>query len=401
MFEASHSSSSPKTRYKLALVHSITEIKAEIWDDLANPDGRNSQTYNPFVSHAFLAALELSGSATRDTGWQPFHLTLQDLDHAHGLMAAMPAYLKSHSYGEYVFDHGWADAFMRAGGQYYPKLQISVPFTPATAPKLLTGHHPDKAFLDGQLVKAAQNLCRNFGLSSVHATFLIPHDRQVFDKGHYLQRQDQQFHWINRGYDCFEDFLQELTSRKRKQLKKEREKALKSRLKVQWLTGKDIQEHHWDVFYSFYQDTSARKWGQAYLTRQFFSLIGETLSEDIVLMLALDGERPIAGALNFKGGETLFGRQWGCIEHHPFLHFELCYYQAIDYAIAHGLQSIEAGAQGAHKLARGYEPVITHSAHWIAHQGLREAVEHYLIHERGLVAMDQDELKEQGPYRKG
>jgi hypothetical protein len=349
---------------------------------------------NPFTRHAFVTALEDSGSAAPRAGWTPAHLAMDGPD---GRPAAiLPAWAKTHSQGEYVFDHGWADAYERAGGAYYPKLQICAPFTPATGPRLLLR---DPA-LAGALIAAAEALTRANGFSSAHATFLEPQHADAFVAAGWLIRHDLQFHWTNQGYGCFEDFLAALSSRKRKAIRKERSDARPAGLRIVHLTGGDLREAHWDAFWTFYQDTGARKWGRPYLTRAFFSLVGERMPERILLMLALRGVQPIAGALNFIGGDALYGRYWGCTEDVPFLHFELCYHQAVDWAIAHGLKRVEAGAQGEHKLARGYLPVTTTSAHFLAHPGLRAAVARYLEQERAAIADHGAALAQAGPYRR-
>ena len=364
----------------------VGAIPAAQWDALAG-------TGNPFVSHAFLTALEDSGSVGPGTGWDPAPIVIED---ARGtLLATMPAYLKSHSQGEYVFDHAWADAWHRAGGSYYPKLQIAVPFTPATGPRLLL---LDEAYA-APLLRAAETLCAQNGLSSAHATFIEPAQRALFERAGWLPRNDIQFHWHNRGYSSFDDFLAGLSSRKRKDLRKERARAREG-VEIRHLSGGDLRPEHWDAFWEFYQDTGARKWGQPYLTRDAFDLFGERLGERIVLVLAyLDGV-PVAGALNFVGADALYGRYWGCTVDRPFLHFELCYYQAIDAAIERGLSRVEAGAQGGHKLARGYEPVQTWSAHWLADAGFREAVADFLERERQGVAQDSLYLSGRTPFRK-
>ena len=369
------------------LVPAAAEIAAADWDACAGPA-------NPFAAHAFFTSLEDSGSATPRTGWAARHIVVDD---AHGRPAAiMPAYVKSHSQGEYVFDHAWADAFERAGGRYYPKLQASVPFTPATGPRLLLRD----ADLAPVLPLAAETLARENGLSSVHATFLEPADLERFATAGWLIREDQQFHWQNAGYAGFDDFLSALASRKRKAIRKERAAALADGITVEHLTGAQLTEAHWDVFWRFYQDTGARKWGQPYLKRKFFSLIGERMGTRVLLMLARrEPGNYIAGALNFIGADTLYGRYWGCSEDVPFLHFELCYYQAIDWAIAHGLARVEAGAQGSHKLARGYLPAITHSAHYIVDPGLRRAIADYLVRERAAVEAHAADLAQMGPFR--
>ncbi len=348
---------------------------------------------NPFVSHEFLTALEDSGSVGPGTGWQPVPIVIS----ADGgpLLAAMPAYAKGHSQGEYVFDHGWADAYERAGGNYYPKLQISVPFTPATGPRLLLSDQS----LAAPLLSAAEQLCRQNGFSSAHATFIEPQQLHLFEEAGWMLRSDIQFHWQNHGFSDFEAFLATLNSRKRKDLRKERA-AVQSGLQMKRLIGSELQTEHWEAFWAFYQDTGARKWGTPYLTREAFDLFGERMGERIVLILALEDGEPIAGALNFIGGDTLYGRYWGATKDVRFLHFELCYYQAIDAAIELGLSRVEAGAQGGHKLARGYEPVETYSAHWIADPGFRAAVAEFLERERAGVAADRNYLETRTPFRR-
>ena len=365
----------------------VGAIPADQWDALAG-------TGNPFVGHAFLSALEDSGSVGPGTGWNPAPIMIED---ARGTpLAAMPAWLKSHSQGEYVFDHAWADAWHRAGGRYYPKLQIAAPFTPATGPRLLLA---DEAYA-APLLRAAETLCAQNGLSSAHATFIEPGQRHLFERAGWLLRNDIQFHWHNRGYGSFEDFLADLSSRKRKDLRKERARAQEG-VEIRHVSGGDLRPEHWDAFWVFYQDTGARKWGQPYLTREAFDLFGERMAERILLVLAFVDGAPIAGALNFVGEDALYGRYWGCTAERPFLHFELCYYQAIDAAIARGLARVEAGAQGGHKLARGYQPVPTWSAHWLADAGFREAVADFLEREREGVAQDSLYLAGRTPFRKG
>ena len=375
---------SPQLTVRMA--ESVGSVPAAAWDRLAG-------TANPFVSHAFLTALEDSGSVGAGTGWDPVPLLLEDA--AGTLLGIMPAYLKGHSQGEYVFDHAWADAWQRAGGRYYPKLQVSVPFTPATGPRLLLA---DPAFAPA-LLRAAEALCQRNGLSSAHATFVEPAQQALFEQAGWLPRSDIQFHWTNRGYATFDDFLSDLASRKRKAIRKERE-AAQDGVDIQCLSGSDLRPEHWDAFWQFYQDTGARKWGQPYLTRAAFDLLGERMADRIVLMLAYVDGVPIAGALNFVGEEALYGRYWGCLVDKPFLHFELCYYRAIDAAIALGLSRVEAGAQGGHKLARGYEPVVTKSMHWIADPGFRAAVADFLAMEREGVAQDSLVLGERSPFRR-
>jgi predicted N-acyltransferase len=349
---------------------------------------------NPFVSHEFLTALEDSGSVGPGTGWEPAPIVVMDDEDR--LLAAMPSYAKGHSQGEYVFDHSWADALHRAGRNYYPKLQIAAPFTPANGPRLLLSDEK----LAPTLLKGAEMVCEQNGLSSAHSTFIEPAQRHLFADNGWLMRSDIQFHWHNRGYGSFEDFLGDLTSRKRKDLRKERA-AAQSSVRIAQLTGDDIKPEHWDAFWIFYQDTGARKWGTPYLTREAFTLLGERMAERMILLIAYDGAVPIAGALNFIGEEALYGRYWGCTQEVKFLHFELCYYQAIDLAIELGLPRVEAGAQGGHKLARGYEPVETVSAHWLADPGFRAAVADFLERERRGVANDRLYLDERTPFKKG
>ncbi|MEL7720657.1 GNAT family N-acetyltransferase [Citromicrobium bathyomarinum] len=365
----------------------VAGIDAAAWDRVAGED-------NPFVGHAFLSAMEDSGSVGPGTGWQAAPITIAD--DGGTIHAALPAYLKSHSRGEYVFDQGWADAYERAGGRYYPKLQIAAPFTPATGPRLL---FEDEAFA-APLLNAAEQVCHEHSLSGAHATFLSPDQVPLFERAGWLIRSDLQFHWENDGFADFDAFLDTLASRKRKNLRKERAKA-QEQVEIRHLTGADLTEDVWDAFWEFYQDTGMRKWGTPYLTREAFTMLGERMGEQILLIFAyLDGQ-PVAGAMNVIGGTTLFGRYWGCLVDIPFLHFELCYYQAIDAAIARGLSRVEAGAQGGHKLARGYAPVQTRSAHYIADPGLRAAVAEFLERERQGIAAEQNFLEERTPFRKG
>ena len=364
------------------------DMPAAQWDACAGAD-------NPFTRHAFIDALEASGSAVARTGWQAAHIVVDDDDGVP--LGILPAYVKSHSQGEYVFDHGWGDAYERAGGRYYPKLQCAVPFTPATGPRLLL-RDPAVAPV---LVAAAEALARQNRLSSVHATFLTPDQQALFADADWLMRTGEQFHWSNDGYGDFDDFLGALASRKRKAIRKERAAALAEGLEIVHLTGAAITEAHWDAFWHFYQDTGQRKWGRPYLTRAFFSMVGATMGERVLLMLALRNGVPIAGALNFIGGNCLYGRYWGASEDVPFLHFELCYYQAIDWAIVHGLARVEAGAQGAHKLARGYRPVATVSAHYIVDKGFRTAVADFVARESEMVAADIDAMDMATPFRRG
>jgi predicted N-acyltransferase len=365
----------------------VRELSREEWDACAGDN-------NPFVSHDFLSALEESGSVGPGTGWQPLPILIDGDDGR--LAAAMPAYAKTHSQGEYVFDHGWADAWERAGGAYYPKIQIAAPFSPVPGPRLLL-RDPTLA---ATLVGAAEALVDNNGLSSAHATFVEESQIPMFEAAGWLIREDSQFHFSNRGYRSFEDFLGELSSAKRKNIRKERAKAVEG-LEILHLSGAALTEAHWDMFWHFYQDTGAKKWGRPYLTRAFFSLLSERMSEKILLILALRDGHPIAGALNLIGGDALYGRYWGCTQEVPFLHFELCYYQAIDVAIARGLSRVEAGAQGGHKLARGYAPVPTWSAHYIPDAGFRRAIADFLERERAGVQQDRLWLEERAPFRKG
>ena len=390
----------------LEALSSICQIPAEQWDGCANPASSEPATcsqqalgscYNPFVSYAFLSSLEESGAAGARTGWGPRHLIAR-LD---GIIAGVvPCYLKSHSQGEYVFDRGWADAYERAGGRYYPKLQVSVPFTPATGPRLLVRDGVEPARIRSALASGLVALCGVTKASSVHVTFAREAEWQELAEHGYLQRTDQQFHWHNQGYRCFDDFLATLNSRHRKSIKRERRDAVANGISIHALTGSDITEEAWDAFFAFYMDTGSRKWGRPYLTRTFFALVGQTMAKDVLLVMARRNGRWIAGAINFIGSDTLFGRNWGAIEHHPFLHFEVCYYQAIEFAIQRGLQTVEAGAQGEHKIARGYLPQTTYSAHYIADPGLRRAIADYLKRERAYVAEAARELTEAGPFRK-
>jgi predicted N-acyltransferase len=379
-----------------AKIHSTTAaIPATVWKGLLPSTAGKPD--NPFLDHGFFLALEQSGCATRRTGWLPQHIVIED--DAGTPVGLMPLFLKSHSMGEYVFDHSWAEAFKRAGGRYYPKLQASVPFTPVTTPKLLVPSG-DPA-VRRALLTAAETLAEKLQASSVHATF-VPRDEVALASGAgWLTRNDTQFHWHNQGFSSFDDFLGTLSSRHRKIIKRERRDALADGLTVKWLSGSDLTEAAWDAFYEFYEDTGSRKWGQPYLNREFFSRLSATMADSVVLMLAYDGPDAIAGALNLRGATALYGRNWGTTRHVPFLHFELCYYQAIDYAIAHKLEVVEAGAQGEHKLARGYEPATTRSIHWIAHPGLREAIADYLVRERASVAHEQEVLDQFTPFRKG
>ena len=375
----------------IKVLKSLSEVSPEAWDACAGTD-------NPFVRHAFLSALEDSGSATAETGWLGQHLVIEDP--AGGIAACAPLYLKNHSY---VFDWGWADAYERAGGRYYPKLQCAVPFTPVTGPRLLV----NEALPDSQrremrlaLIAGMAQLAQNLGVSSLHVTFPTEAEWEAFGSAGYLQRIGQQFHWENKGFKTFDDFLDELSSRKRKNIKKERRAVHDAGLDIRVLEGTDITEAHWDAFFQFYIDTSDKKWGQAYLTRRFFSLLGARLGRAVVLIVVEKDGRPVAGALNLRGGDTLYGRNWGCVADYKFLHFEACYYQAIDYAIAHGLKWVEAGAQGPHKVQRGYLPRRTFSAHWIADKGFRDAVSGFLKDESKGIEREMSAYGAFSPFKK-
>lgn len=402
-------SNSEKTELpnSVRLLSSLSDIDRLEWDACANPGWSSTRpldskpqdiTYNPFLSYDFLSSLEESGSATDRAGWYARHLVLEKPGDAP--LAVVPAYLKTHSQGEYVFDHGWADAYERAGGSYYPKLQMSVPFTPVTGRRLLIADQSRHKQIVALLAAAIQQVTVQFEASSAHLTFLTEQEWDALSDMDFLRRTDQQFHWQNNGYASYDDFLAALSSSKRKALRKERRRAVENDIEIEWLTGSDLKEEHWDVFFDFYVDTGNRKWGTPYLTRQFFSLIGERMADRVLLIMAKRHGRYIAGALNFIGSDTVYGRNWGCLEDHPFLHFELCYHQAIDWAIANGYQTVEAGAQGAHKLARGYVPTTTYSAHWIPNAGFRDAVEHYLEQERLHVKMEQQALSARAPFKK-
>jgi len=396
----------------LEAVPSVADVPAADWDACANPRRNPNQLngldpsvpgtdpkpyYNPFVSHAFFSAAEASGSATARTGWGPRHLLAKTDGRIAGIV---PCYLKSHSQGEYVFDRGWADAYERAGGRYYPKLQVSVPFTPATGPRLLIRDGADRDRIASALASGLVALCGVSRTSSAHVTFAREADWRFLAGHGFLQRTDQQFHWHNPGFASFDDFLATLNSRHRKAIKRERREAVANGVTIHWLNGADITEDVWDAFFAFYMETGSRKWGRPYLTRSFFSLVGESMSKDVLLVMARRNHRWIAGAINFIGSDTLFGRNWGAIEHHPFLHFETCYYQAIEFAIKHRLKTVEAGAQGEHKIARGYQPQTTFSAHYIADPDLRRAIADYLKRERAYVAEAGRELAAAGPFRK-
>lgn len=374
---------------QLRLISAIADVPAAAWDACAGPD-------NPFVSHGFLRLLEQSGSVGVGTGWQPQHLLAEDAGGR--LIGAMPLYVKAHSYGEYVFDHGWADAFERAGGRYYPKLQGAVPFTPVPGPRLLL-HPQAPAGLADAMVAALMRITRDNDLSSVHVTFPSPDQIVPFTRAGWLHRTGVQFHWENRGYAGFDDFLEALSSRKRKAVRKERQVVAASGVEVLSLTGKALTSEHWQAFYRLYTATSDRKWGAPYLTARFFTGLGEEMADKVLLVMARDGGRWVGGALNLIGSDTLYGRNWGSAGDYPFLHFEACYYRAIEFAIARGLKRVEAGAQGHHKIQRGYLPVETHSLHYIVHPGLRRAVADALDRERAVLDQDMAALAAESPYR--
>ncbi len=383
------------TRYHHQILHSLSEISQDSWNACCFNEATH---HNPFLSHQFLSALEDSGCATADTGWQARHIAICNADD--DVVGVMPLYLKSHSYGEYVFDHAWANAYQNAGGRYYPKLQSAIPFTPVTGRRLAVRPGENIPEIQQEILKTAVSLATTLGVSSLHVTFTEQAEWDFMTKHGLLKRRDQQFHWINQGYRSFEDFLQALSSRKRKNIRKERRQAVAHDIEVEVVTGRQITEAHWDDYFTFYQDTGQRKWGRPYLNRLFFSLLGERLSDRIVLIMARRGGRYIAGALNLVSDDTLYGRYWGAIEDHRYLHFEICYYQAIDYAIRHGLKRVEAGAQGEHKLARGYLPTSTYSAHWIRNPAFKEAVADYLRQERAAVRQDQAFLSGFAPFKK-
>lgn len=405
-------SDGPEAGLAVRVATSLKAVPAGAWNACANPralqdalaapcppqnDGGIDRD-NPFVSHEFLLALEESRCIGGRSGWSPAYLVVED--EAGRILAAAPSFLKSHSQGEYVFDHGWADAYERAGGRYYPKLQVAAPFTPATGPRLLVAETPRAEEARAALIAGLEALRAQTQASSVHVTFAQDPDVAALKQAGYLERNDLQFHWRNEGFASYDDFLATLASRKRKALKRERREALSAGITVEALSGRELTEAVWDDFYGFYQDTGSRKWGRPYLNREFFSRVGAAMGERIVLMMARRAGRHIAGAINFRGANTLYGRNWGCIEDHPFLHFEVCYHQAIDYAIAHRLSRVEAGAQGEHKLARGYRPVVTRSLHHIADPGLGRPVAAYLAQERAQIAAAQAALEAEAPFRK-
>jgi len=376
---------------------SLSSVEPAAWDACANAGRDPAERYNPFVSHAFLSALERSGSVGAKSGWTPAHTLIED--NAGRLFAAAPAYVKAHSLGEYVFDQAFAEAYRRAGGRYYPKIQVAVPFTPATGRRLLLREDaPEPA--RAALIGALRALCRSAGASSLHVTFPTEEEANALAKAGFLLRVGEQFHFLNEGYRDFDDFLEALSSRKRKTIRRERREALGADLAVELLVGSNIEQRHWDAFFTFYTHTGARKWGRPYLTRAFFDEVGATMAERILLVMVRKGVDYIAGALNFLGDDAIYGRHWGALEERPFLHFEVCYHQAIDYAIRHGFKRVEAGAQGEHKLARGYRPVATHSAHEFAEPRLHAAVAGYLTREREAVAAMIEDYEQALPFRR-
>jgi uncharacterized protein len=377
-------------RLTVRVVEDLASVPAAAWDACAGAD-------NPFVCHAFLQALEESGSATRQTGWLPQHLLLEN--ESRRMLGAVPMYLKSHSYGEYIFDHGWASSYDRAGGRYYPKLLAAVPYTPATGPRLLI--HPDAgADTAEHLIAAMVEVAQRRKVSSLHVNFPRQAEWEILGRHDFQQRLGRQFHWENHGYQSFDDFLEALNARKRKQIRRERRDALEGGLEIETLTGTDLKSAHWDAFFRFYMSTSDRKWGSAYLTREFFDLIHERMADKIVLIMTKKAGRYVAGALNLVGSDTLFGRNWGCIGDFPFLHFEVCYYRAIDFAITRGLKRVEAGAQGQHKIQRGYLPSPTYSAHWIRDPGFAGAVADFCARERRAIESEMEELEEElSPFK--
>jgi len=386
--------SAERVELSLSIAESMSAVDRAGWNALANPPG---ERYDPFLDWDFLEAAESSGCAQPDTGWTPRHMLAHDATGK--LVGAAPLYLKTHSRGEFVFDHSWADALHRAGGRYYPKLLCAVPFTPVTGRRLLaTG--PNAPAIRQAMAGAIVEVAQQWRVSSAHFNFLEEQEWQALGLQELLLREDQQFHWLNRGYGSFEDFLGALSSRKRKMLRRERREAQEG-LRIVRLTGAELTTEHWDAFFEFYMDTGGRKWGSPYLNREFFTLLHERMADKCLLILAYDVDTPIAGALNLIGSDTLYGRYWGRSVDWPFLHFEISYYQAIDFAIERGLARVEAGAQGEHKLSRGYEPALTRSAHWIAHKGLRQAVSDYLDREREAVEEGIDELSAYSPFRKG
>jgi uncharacterized protein len=383
-----------REQFVVRVLASLEAVDAAEWDACANADPAR---FNPFVAHAFLKALEDAKCIGGRSGWRAHHLVLED--GAGGVAGVLPLYSKTHSQGEYVFDHHWVDAYERAGGRYYPKLLAAVPFTPVPGPRLLVKPGAGADERRRALAAGAVELLRQNELSSLHITFLEKEEAEALEPLGFLTRTGTQFHWVNQGYKSFEDFLGELSSRKRKTVKKERAEALAAGIEIEWIDGDAITEAHWDRMYEFYMDTGNRKWGQPYLNRKFFSRLGETMRDKCLLIFAKRAGNFVAGAMNMIGGECLYGRYWGALEEHPCLHFEVCYYQAMDYAIKHGLKRVEAGAQGEHKLFRGYLPVTTYSAHWIRDANFRAAIANFLERERKAIAAGNEELAELGPFK--
>lgn len=390
---------------RVRVATAISDIDPNLWDACANPastvDGpaeSGGERFNPFLSHAFLDALEQSASVGGRTGWTPVHLSLEARDGR--IDGVVPAYIKTNSQGEYVFDHAWANAYSRAGGDYYPKIQVAVPFTPVSGRRLLIAPRAAVDTTRSALIAGLEALRDKVEASSVHLTFLTKPEWEALAPHGFLQRTDQQFHFVDENYGTFDGFLAALASRKRKVIKRERKEALAAGITIDWVTGADLTEAHWDAFWSFYMDTGSRKWGRPYLTRRFFSLIGERMRDRVLLVMAKRDGRYIAGAINFIGDDALYGRNWGCIEEHPFLHFEVCYYQAIDFALSRGLSRVEAGAQGEHKLARGYRPTTTYSAHAIADKRLSRAIADYLQQERAYVEQAVEEYGSHVPFKR-
>jgi len=375
----------------IRVVDDILAVPASAWDACAGRD-------NPFISHAFLSALEESGSVSAERGWLPQHLVLEGDDGA--IRGCVPLYLKGHSYGEYVFDWGWAEAYERAGGRYYPKLQAAVPFTPVTGPRLLVDPVVEAGPVRAALIAGLESVTARHGVVTAHVTFPTETEWRALGEAGWLQRSGQQYHWENRGYESFESFLAALNSRKRKAIKKERREVAESGVSLRVLTGGALEPHHWDLFYRFYRNTTDRKWGASYLTRRFFSLLGERLADRVALVVAEADGQMVAGALNLIGTDTLYGRNWGCADHFKFLHFEACYYQAMEFAIERGLQTVEAGAQGEHKIQRGYLPTRTYSAHLIRDPALKRAVADFLSREDAYLAFEMEALSDASPFRR-
>ncbi len=393
----------PMASFTARVVASIAAVDPASWDACANPPGLSEaesegERYNPFMSHAFLNALEASGSVGGRTGWTPAHVLVEDSSGR--VVAAAASYLKSHSMGEYVFDHAWADAYERAGGRYYPKLQVAAPFTPATGRRLLVAANAPDGARDA-LIAGLRELRKQTRASSLHVTFPTAEEARRLERAGFLVRHGEQFHFLCDGFSSFDDFLAALASRKRKSIKRERRDALAGDVTIELITGSEIKPEHWKAFFAFYIDTGSRKWGRPYLTRNFFDRVGASMPERILLVMAKRNGRYIAGAINFIGDDALYGRNWGAIEERPFLHFEVCYYQAIEFALAHGLKRVEAGAQGDHKLARGYRPVVTYSAHEFADAGLARAIADYLRRERDAVARTIAHYEGHAPFKRG